>query len=165
MQNAVVEIETERLEQDPVYLDQIARALLASCGDRADHVELRRAASRLFGPRARPTDPRMVGTLVGHAATLRAAVGARNGRDVTDGRLELTAVEPLAYPPTYAQLEEDMRAQLIAFCERELMAKCDGPQAFARLLGHYGWPYGERTFYVGPWKAARMRRRRRADED
>ncbi len=164
MQEAVLDVETERLEQDPTYLAEVTRVLLAKCGREADHVELRRMAVRVFPSLSRPTHHRSLGLLVGHAATIRAEDGVRDGRDVIDVRLDLTPTEPIAYPASYAELDEGTRALLIAFCEHEIKARRDGPQALANLLGRHGWPFSERTFYVGPWKAARMRRRRREDD-
>ena len=165
MQAAVLDIEAERLERDPHYLEEVTQVLLTMCGRETDHVELRRTASRAFPALARPPHQRWLGALVGHAATMRAEGGPRDERDVTDARLDLTPTEPLAYPTSYARLDEDTRAMLIAFCEREIKARRDGPQALVNLMGLHGWPFSERTFYVGPWKAARMRRRRRDGDD
>lgn len=164
MQEAVVDVETERLKQDPSYLAEVTKVLLSKCGRDADHVELRRTAVRVFPSLSRPTHQRSLGLLVGHAATIRAEEGLRDERDVIDVRLDLTPTEPIAYPDTYAELDDNTRALLIAFCEQEIKARRDGPQALANLLGRHGWPFTERTFYVGPWKAARMRRRRREDD-
>ena len=157
---AISFIDVERLTLDPHYLDEVTRILLDRCSKDADHVELRRMATRLFPGRARIGE-RWVGVIVGHAATLRAAAAPVPDRDVTEARLKLTATDPIAYPPSYADLDATTRSSLIAFCERELSEGRNGPQALANLLGLHGWPYTERTFYVRPWKAARMRLRRR----
>lgn len=163
MNEAVVDLETERLERDPHYLDEVTRVLLAQCGDDTDHVDLRRTAVRTFPALARAAYQRFLAILVGHAATLRAEGTVRAERDVTDVRLDLTPVDPIRYPESYAQLDETTRALLIAFCEREILAQRNGPQALDAMRGRHGWPYTERTFYVGPWKAARMRCRRRRE--
>ena len=164
MQDAVVDIETERLERDPGYLEEVTGVLLARCGQDADHVELRRTTVRLFPTLARPAYQRWLGVVVGHAATRRAEQGPRDERDVTDARLDLTPTEPLAYPTSYAGLDENTRSLLITFCEAQIRANRDGPRALANLIGLHGWPYSQRTFYVGPWKAARMRGRRRESD-
>ncbi|HEX6588763.1 MAG TPA: hypothetical protein VF039_07050 [Longimicrobiales bacterium] len=155
-----IDIDPARLAQDPRYLDEVTRHLLAMCSNDVDHVELRRAASRVFPTLARAED-RLVGRIVGHASTMRARATPIDDRDVTDGRLQLTPSAPIPYPSSYAELDASTRESLIAFCESELTAGHNGPQALARLLGLHGWPFSERTFYVGPWKAARMRQRRR----
>ena len=146
----------ERVARDAGYREELAQTLLARCGDSADHVELRRMAMRIFPELARNGNDRMLGTIVGQAATLRVQHAVVTDRDVTDARLEMTATQPLAYPATHADMSDGMRATVIAFCEAELGKGHDGPQALSNLLKLHGWPYSERTFYVGPWKAARF---------
>jgi len=163
--DAVIGIDTARLELDPHYLEELARTLLGRCGKDADHVELRRGAQRVFPDLAKPRERKHLAAIIGHAATLRLQHLTRDERDVTDARLEMTATEPLAFPASYAEMDDALRSIVVAFCERELEAGRDGPEALANLLRLHGWPYSERTFYVGPWKAARMRRRRRSEED
>ncbi len=156
------EIELSRVPTDAAYRDELCHLLLGQCGRDADHVELRRMAVRMFPELARTANGAPLAALIGHAATVRATTRTvRDERDVTDDRLEMTATEPLAYPASYADLDGEMRAMLVGFCERELGDGRDGPEALANLLRLHGWPYSERTFYVGPWKAARMRQRRR----
>jgi hypothetical protein len=164
-QESRLEVHMERVAVDATYREELSYQLLSQCGRDADHVELRRVATRMFPELARSANAMSLASIIGHAATLRAQNVQRDERDVTDARLEMTATEPLAYPASYGDLEENMRASLIAFCERELAAGNDGPAALSSLLRLHGWPYSERTFYVGPWKAARLRTRRRAAED
>ena len=158
-------IDEARLGRDHTYCDQLAHKLLAKCGDDADHVELRRAAARVFPELKRDAGNRMLATIVGRAATLRARETPRDARDVTDARLDMTPTHPLPYPEQYADLDETSRATVVGFCERELAAGHEGAAALDVLLRRHGWPYSERTFYVGPWKAARLRLRRRQDDD
>lgn len=165
MQEAVVDIETDRLERDAAYLEEVTTVLLDGCNGDADHVELRRTALRMFPALGRATVQHILGRLVGHAATVRVEQCSRVERDVTDVRLDLTPVDPIDYPPSYGQLDENTRALLIAFCESEIDARRNGPQALDAMRGRHGWAYTERTFYVGPWKAARMRCRRREQSD
>ena len=155
----------ERLAVDVAYREELSYQLLSQCGQDADHVELRRVATRMFPELARPGNALGLASIIGHAATIRAQNVPREERDVTDARLELTATEPLTYPASYGDLDETTRATLIAFCESELEAGHDGPEALTSLLRLHGWPFSERTFYVGPWKAARLRMRRRAKND
>jgi hypothetical protein len=155
------EMDMTRLDLDPAYRDELSWMLLSECGEEADHVELRRAAMRLFPDLARAANAAALASIIGHAATIRARKADRDERDPTDARLEMTATDPLQYPPSYADMDEGMRCALISFCERELDAGRDGPEALTNLLRLHGWPYSERTFYVGPWKAARLRSRRR----
>ena len=155
-----------RVELDPTYREELSYILLDRCGHDADHTELRRVAAQLFPELAGPLNASGLASIIGHAATIRARSAAtREERDVTDVRLEMTATDPLAYPPSYGDLDDGLRSTLIAFCERELANGNDGPAALSNLLRLHGWPYSERTFYVGPWKAARLRRRRRQDQD
>ena len=157
-------VDMTRLELDPSYRDELTCVLLSECSRDADHTELRRAATRLFPELTRPAHAASLASIVGHAATIRAANVVRDERDVTDARLEMTATDPLRYSASYADLEDDVRGALIAFCERALSAGKQGPEALSDLLRLHGWPYSERTFYVGPWKAARLRLRRRNDD-
>jgi len=155
----------ERLAVDPAYREELSYRLLDQCGRDADHTELRRVATRLFPELARPANAMSLASIIGHAATIRAQNVIRDERDVTDARLEMTATDPLPYPTSYGELDETTRVTLIAFCETQLNAGHDGPEALSNLLRLHGWPYSERTFYVGPWKAARLRLRRRGKDD
>lgn len=118
---------------------------------------------RIFPDLSRVGNASVLAAIVGHAATLRAQQVALSDRDVTDARLEMTATAPLDYPSSYALLDDAMRATVIRFCEEQLRHGREGPEALSNLLKVHGWPYSERTFYVGPWKAARLRLRRRTD--
>ena len=158
-------IDETRLDRDHGYRDQLAHTLLSKCGKDADHVELRRTAARVFPELSRGADARVLASIVGRAATLRARSVPREARDVTDARLEMTPTDPLPFPPSYSELDDGSRRTIVAFCERELAGGGDGPAALDHLLRRHGWPYSERTFYVGPWKAARLRMRRRQDDD
>ena len=159
-------IDEARLDRDSGYCDKLAHLLLSKCGTDADHVELRRAAGRVFPDLARSgAETRVLATIVGRAATLRADEAPRDARDVTDARLEMTPTAPLPYPEAYAEMDDASRATVVAFCERQLASGRDGPAALDKLLRRHGWPYSERTFYVGPWKAARLRSRRRQNDD
>ena len=149
-------------QEDDTAVHERALRLLDRCDDEADHVELRRTARELF-PELAPT-PASIGAIVGHAATLRARETTQPTRDVTDARLARTPLEPLDYPDAYGDMPADMKATLVAYCEKRLAQGSDGPTALVDLLGLHGWPYSERTFYVGPWKAARLRRRRREEK-
>lgn len=155
------DVDVGRLEQDPEYRDLLAFRLLGECGNSADHVELRRVAQRLFPNLRRSAHTQQLGLIVGHAATLRVRRTPAEERDVTDARLEMTATAPLPYPASYADMNDDLRATLVSFCVQQLEQEREGPQALEALLRLHGWPYSERTFYVGPWKAARLRQRRR----
>ena len=154
-----------RLELDPTYREELSYQLLDQCGRDADHTELRRVAMRMFPELTRGPNAMGLAAIIGHAATIRAAHVERDERDVTDARLEMTATDPLQYPASYADLDDGIRSTLIAFCENELSMGHDGPVALSNLLRLHGWPLSERTFYVGPWKAARLRLRRRNDDD
>lgn len=139
----------------------LAERLLDQSDDGADHTELRRTARGMWPELA--LDPKKLGAIVGHAATLRAERRPRATRDVTDARLDRTPREPLSYAPKYTDLDDDARATVIRFCEDRISRGMEGPEVLSDLLGTHGWPYSERTFYVGPWKAARLRLRRRAE--
>lgn len=156
-------IDEARLGRDHRYRDELAHTLLSRCGREADHVELRRTAARVFPELTRDSGNRILASIVGRAATLRARELPRDDRDVTDARLELTPTHPLPYTDSYGDLDEESRHTIVRFCVRQLRAGHDGPEALQHLLQRHGWPYSERTFYVGPWKAARLRTRRRAD--
>ena len=158
-------IDEARLDRDHTYRDQLAHTLLSKCGRDADHVELRRAAARVFPELTRDSGDRILAAIVGRAATLRARAKPRDARDVTDARLEMTPTHPLPFTDQYADLDEASRDTVVGFCERQLAAGREGPEALDNLLRRHGWPYSERTFYVGPWKAARLRARRRVDDD
>lgn len=160
-------IDVDRIARDPGYRQDQARLLLERVGGSIDHVELRRAAKRLFPELRRPPVERQLSQLVGTASTLQHAVVAEGARE--DGRdtmpLEPTPPRPpqlrLNYPEDYGSLDEGTRNVLIRFCSEQLEADRDGRDTLALLEERYGWPYTPRTFYVGPWKAARLRRRKR----
>ena len=65
-------IDEARLGRDFRYRDELAHALLARCRDDADHVELRRTAAQVFPELKRDPGGRILGSIVGRAATLRA---------------------------------------------------------------------------------------------
>lgn len=158
---AAAEVDPQRIVADPAYRTRYARVLLDRSGDSTDHVELRRLARRVFPGLAHPDSGASLARLVGSAATLLAA--ERDGREpvaTPDAGLINKPTHPLDYPPSYAELDADKRALLIRFCEAELNAGSEGREALDNLDRHYGWPFSDRTFYVGPWKAARLRRRR-----
>lgn len=157
-------IDEARLGRDHRYRDELAHTLLSRCGREADHVELRRTAARVFPELTRDPGSRILASIVGRAATLRAREVPRDERDITDERLEMTPTEPLPYTDTYADLDEQSRSSVVRFCVHELESGQDGPVALQNLLQRHGWPYSERTFYVGPWKAARLRSRRNDDD-
>lgn len=161
----IATIDEMRLGRDHRYRDELARTLLSKCGRDADHVELRRTAARIFPELRRDSGDRMLASIVGRAATLRVRALPRDDRDVTDARLQLTPTHPLPYPENYADLDPASRSTLLGFCVRQLQTGCDGPVTLQRLLQRHGWPYSERTFYVGPWKAARLRSARRHNDD
>ncbi|HEX6588764.1 MAG TPA: hypothetical protein VF039_07055 [Longimicrobiales bacterium] len=158
-------IDAARLGRDHRYRDELARTLLSKCRNGADHVELRRTAAQVFPELSRDPGNRILASIVGRAATLRARELPRDTRDVTDARLDMTPTHPLPYPENYAELDEDSRRTIVGFCIRQLHAGRDGADALKSLLRRHGWPYSERTFYVGPWKAARIRALRRPDDD
>ena len=158
------EVDPQRIVADPAYRTRYARVLLDRSGDATDHVELRRLARRVFPDLARTDSAASLARLVGSAATLRAA--ERDGQEpvvTPDAGLINKPTHPLEYPSNYAELDADKRALLIRFCEAELKAGREGREALDNLDRHYGWPFSDRTFYVGPWKAARLRRRRKED--
>ena len=157
-------IDEVRLGRDHRYRDELAHTLLSRCGSEADHVELRRTAARVFPELTRDSGNRILSTIVGRAATLRARELPRDDRDVTDARLEMTPTEPLHYPANYSDLDEASRDTVVRFCVDQLDGGHDGPVALQSLLQRHGWPYSERTFYVGPWQAARLRSRRNDDD-
>lgn len=157
-------IEMDRVVQDRAYREELAQTLLSCCEERADHVDLRRTAVRIFPELAGSGNAGVLASIVGQAATLRIRQAGTPGRDVTDARLETTAKAPLAYPDSYAQMDDGLRAIVTSFCEEQLRQGCEGPEALSNLLQVHGWPYSERTFYVGPWKAARLRERRRSND-
>lgn len=157
-------IDEARLGRDHRYRDELAHTLLSKCGSDADHVELRRTAARVFPELTRDAGNRILATIVGRAATLKARELPRDERDVTDARLELTPTHPLPFPENYADLDDESRRIVVDFCERQLEEGQDGPVALQSLLQRHGWPYSERTFFVGPWKAARLRSRRQDDD-
>ena len=157
---SAIEVDAFRIDADPAYRDELARILLNRCGREADHVDLRRTAKVLFPSLARVPDGDRIAPIVGCAATLRAQREMAGTGDVTDARLDLTATDPLSYPESYGDLSAETRALLVKFCDAELDAGNDGAVALENLLRRHGWPYSERTFYVGPWKTARFLRRR-----
>ena len=154
-------IDIDRITVDPRYRTAAARVLLERSHEATDHVELRRLATQVFPDLARARSATPLARLVGSAATLRQA-----GRDAesADGGAEPVfghkPVQPIDYPRKYAELDDATRARLIAFCQSELDAEHDGREALQNIDRHHGWPFSERTFYVGPWKAARLRRRK-----
>lgn len=166
-------IDVRRIGTDPAYRNRKAVLLLERSGDRVDHVELRRSARRVFPELGRPAARDELALLVGAASTLqrsgdRGRDGAGeigNGAGVhADGPESRDGGEPsirLDYPEEYTALEESTKNVLIRFCDRQLEDGRQGKEALERLRDRYGWPYTPRTFYVGPWKAARLRRRKR----
>lgn len=154
-------IDIDRITADARYRTAAARVLLERSGEGTDHVELRRLATQVFPDLARPRSATPLARLVGSAATLR-----QEGRDAeaADGVAEPSfghkPLQPIDYPRRYADLDEPTRTKLIAFCQAELDAEHDGREALQNIDRHHGWPFSERTFYVGPWKAARLRRRK-----
>lgn len=159
-------IDIDRITADPRYRKAAARVLLERSDEGTDHVELRRLAAQVFPELARARSGAPLASLVGSAATMRQV--ARDDGDVGEviepgfGR---KPVQPLDYPRKYADLDEATRSKLISFCQAELDEDHDGREALESIDRHYGWPYSERTFYVGPWKAARLRRRKQRGRD
>lgn len=163
MQSETVQaLDLDRLRSDREYRTDVARVLLARCGPETDHVELRRRAEEIFpslGQRGMRTE---LSSLVGWAATLRQREARAERRRRARERLERELSPPdmpLDYTEQYTDLDEELRDRLVAFCGDELDRGRDGPQALENLRQRHGWPYNDRTFYVGPWKAARLRRR------
>jgi hypothetical protein len=135
--------------------------LLEKSDDRTDHVELRRLASQVFPDLARAGSMPLA-RLVGSAATLRQL--RRDADDVPTGEIDAgiahKPTHPIDYPRLYGDLDETTRATLISFCQAELDAEREGRDVLQNVDRRFGWPYSDRTFYVGPWKAARLRRRK-----
>ena len=161
----VGEVDPRRLVEEPAYRRRYARVLLDRTGNETDHVELRRMARRVFPSLASSGSAASLSSLIGSAATLRQAEidDAVPDPSPDDGLLRKPR-KPLDYPERYGDLDADTRALLIRFCEAELEAGHEGRDALQNLDRHHGWPFSDRTFYVGPWKAARLRRRKHDDE-
>ena len=155
-------IDPDRITIDPGYRTEVARVLLERSGDSADHVELRRLARQVFPDLARADHATHLARLVGSAATLRASTRDLRLDDVEPAALR-RPTHPLAYPASYADIDASTRALLIRHCQAELEAGRDGRDALDSLDRLHGWPYSDRTFFVGPWKAARIRSRPRDD--
>ena len=155
-------IDPDRITEDPRYRTAAARVLLERSSEDTDHVELRRLATQVFPDLARARSQAPLARLVGSAATLRQS--ARDAGQADSGGPEpifgRKPIQPLDYPRKYADLDDATRSRLISFCRAELEEEHDGRQALQNIDRYYGWPYSERTFYVGPWKAARLRRRK-----
>ncbi len=161
------DLDVDRLKRDRSYRESVARELLALAGADADHVQLRRAARRAFPRLEREAGRLMVGRLVGTASTLREA---GNGASRQPAAHASEQVEqrvgspeeggPLDYPARYTDLRVEKRNILIRFCDARIQDGCEGKEALEAVRDEFGWPYPDRTFYVGPWKAARMRRRK-----
>lgn len=160
----VAEIDPRRVIDDPTYRARYARVLLDRSGRDADHVELRRLAHQVFPSLARSHAGEPLAQLVGSASTLRQSALEAMAPDVIEASLIRKPSHPLEYPPRYADLDPATRALLIRFCEGELKAGREGRDALQNLDRRHGWPYTDRTFYVGPWKAARLRLRRQDDD-
>lgn len=159
-QSAVAEVDPRRIVDDPAYRTRYARVLLDRSGAATDHVELRRLARRVFPDLARARSGAPLAQLIGSAATMLVAERDDTTLDVPEQGLITKPSEPLDYPASYSDLDGDSRTLLIRFCETELGAGREGREALQNLDRYYGWPYSDRTFYVGPWKAARLRRRK-----
>lgn len=161
----VAEVDPRRIVEDSAYRRRYARVLLDRSGDATDHVELRRLARQVFPGLARNKSGEPLAQLIGSAATLR--VAERESGIAVD-RVETSLIqkpdEPLDYPARYADLDPVTRTRLIRFCETQLAEGREGREALQNLDRHHGWPYSDRTFYVGPWKAARLRRRKLDDD-
>lgn len=158
----LVRIDPERITADSGYRTAVARVLLEKSGDGTDHVELRRLAQQVFPALAKADCAASLARLVGSAATIR-----QSSREAEVDRVEIAIArrptQPIDYPPSYSEIDAATRALLIRHCQAELEAGREGPEALQSLDERHGWPYSDRTFYVGPWKAARLRRRQRAD--
>lgn len=159
------DIDIERLGTDAGYRREQARALLSSAGD-VDHVELRRVAKRLFPPLARPRAASELAQLIGAASTMQRTIEitAITEQREADRRREEDTLDPplkMDYPNSYADLDEAKKNLLIRFCAEQVEQEAEGREALSLLKARHGWPYSDRTFYVGPWKAARLRRRKR----
>ncbi len=165
------ELDVDRLKRDRSYREAVARELLARAGQDADHVQLRRAARRAYPRLEREAGRIMVGRLVGTASTLRQAGAVAGGSagggspvpgadtaDVDDGAV--VEAGELDYPDRYTDLDLEQRNLLIRFCDSRIQDGSEGSDALEAVRERFGWPYPDRTFYVGPWKAARMRRRK-----
>lgn len=151
-------IDPERITADSGYRTAIARVLLEKSDDGTDHVELRRLAQQVFPTLARADYATSLARLVGSAATIR-----QSTRDAEVDRVEVAIARrpthPIEYPECYSDIDAATRALLIRHCQEELTAGREGREALQSLDERHGWPYSDRTFYVGPWKAARLRRR------
>ena len=157
----VAEIDPRRLVEDPAYRDRCARVLLDRSSESTDHVELRRLAQQVFPDLARLHSGTPLAQLVGSAATLRVAErDVQEPSDAAEAGLINKPSHPLEYPPNYAKMDAETRTTLIRFCEEELKNGREGREALENLDRRYGWPFSDRTFYVGPWKAARLRRKK-----
>lgn len=162
-------LDVERLGSDGDYRGRLARHLLAEAGTEVDHVQLRRVAVDVFPDLSRPEAAPLLSRIVGAASTLQHQI--RSGRDaleepdpVRDRGVPAREPDPtlrLEYPDDYRDMDTRTKNIIIRFCDARLVEGAEGREALEQLTGRYGWPYADRTFYVGPWKAARLRRRKR----
>lgn len=163
-EDATARVDPDRITIDSGYRAQVARALLEKSDEGTDHVELRRLAQQVFPVLASPRSAAPLAQLVGSAATLRQV--ARDAAEPAVDRIDLGLARkpshPIDYPARYGDLDAETRALLIGFCQSELDAGNEGRDALQHIDQRHGWPYSDRTFYVGPWKAARLRRRKQA---
>lgn len=161
-----VDIDIERIGRDAGYRREQARTLLASAGD-VDHVELRRVARQIFPRLARPRAATELAQLIGAASTMQRTIeitAITAEREEERRRREDHTKHPpleLEYPDRYTDLDDARKNVLIRFCAEQVEDGAEGREALALLQSRHGWPYSDRTFYVGPWKAARLRRRKR----
>lgn len=160
-------LDVERLGSDSDYRTRLARRLLTEAGTDVDHVQLRRVAVDVFPDLARREAAPLLARLVGAASTLQRQI--RSGGDALDepgparrhGSDDPDAAIHLEYPDDYRDMDTRTKNMIIRFCDTRLVEGAEGRQALQQLIDRYGWPYSDRTFYVGPWKAARLRRRKR----
>ncbi len=162
-------LDVERLGSDGDYRARLARHLLAEAGTDVDHVQLRRVAVDVFPDLAHREAAPLLARIVGAASTLQHQI--RSGRDeVADAdpprERPSRAANPdatlrLEYPDDYRDMDTRTKNVIIRFCDSQLVEGAEGREALEHLIERYGWPYTDRTFYVGPWKAARLRRRKR----
>lgn len=157
-------LDLERLRSDRSYRRRLARRLLDACEPETDHVELRRVAKRVFPPLARARARDELARIVGSAATIRQRsqrVARAKQASQRKEAVKMPPSEPLEYADEYCDLDEQVRSRLIGVCNEQIEDGKDGPRALESLRARHGWPYSDKTFYVGPWKAARLRRRKK----
>lgn len=162
-------LDVERLGSDGDYRTRLARHLLAEAGTDVDHVQLRRVAVDVFPDLGRREAAPLLARIVGAASTLQRQI--RSGRDALEERepsrdRDSPVPDPdptlrLEYPDDYRDMDTRTKNIIIRFCDTRLVEGAEGREALEQLTNRYGWPYTDRTFYVGPWKAARLRRRKR----